>query len=229
MTVIPNYMITPHQLLEKQTHELTLNELAFIHLSDSNSFFTLKNNHVRSTLSFAIQNVRQALNLEYSKQLMPYITLCAILDQLGVCYNRNDKPLPRSENGLKRALVQFGEIDEDDDLINIIYSLRNGLLHNISLTSFDKKNTAFYKFRYNSEITTIYKEAEEDWDGSYQTLDTNPEKFTTHINVKLFSELVFSCLYKANFLNQNNNLVLRLDGGLIQLFFDYILSINKEK
>lgn len=220
-------MTTPHQLLEKHTHELNLNELAYIHLSDSNSHFTLKKNLVRSTLSFAIQNVKQALNLEYSKQLMPYMTLCAILDQIGICYDRNDKPLPRSGNGLKRALIQFGEVDEDDDLINIIYSLRNGLLHNVSLTSFDKKNEKFYKFRYNSQITSIYKDAEETWDGSYETLDTNPEKFTTHINVKLFSDLVFSCVDKANSLNHTNNLVLRLEGGLIQLFFDYILSIYK--
>ncbi len=222
-------MITRHQLLEKYTHELNLNELAFIHLSDSNSFFTLKENHVRSTLSFAIQNVRQALNLEYSKQLMPYVTLCAILDQIGICYDRNDKPLPKSSIGLKRALIQFGEIHEDDDLINIIYALRNGLLHNVSLTSFDKKNKKYYKFRYNSHITSIYKKAEEDWDGSYETLDTNPEKFTTYINAKLFSDLVFDCVDKANSLNHTNNLALRLKGGLIQLFFDYIISIYKEK
>ncbi|MGL6129674.1 hypothetical protein [Chryseobacterium artocarpi] len=222
-------MITPHQLLEKHTHELNLNELSFIHLSDSISFFTLKENHVRSTLSFAIQNVRQALNLEYSKQIMPYMTLCAILDQIGICYDRNDKPLPKFTNGLKRALVQFGEIDEDDDLINIIYSLRNGLLHNISLTSFDKKNGKFYRFRYNSEITSIYKEAEGNWNGSYETLDTDPAKFTTNINAKLFSDLVFSCIDKANSLNRTNNLILRLEGGLMQLFFDYILSIYKEK
>lgn len=222
-------MITPHQLFEKHIDELNLNELAFIHLSDSISFFTLKENRVRSTLSYAIQNVRQALNLEYSKQLMPYVTLCAILDQIGICYDRNDKPLPTSEIGLKRALIQFGELDENDDLINIIYSLRNGLLHNLSLTSFDKKNGNFYKFRYNSEITSIYKRAEENWNGSYETLDTDPEKFTTHINAKLFSDLVFSCIDKANSLNQTNNLALRLKRGLMQLFFDYILSINKEE
>ncbi len=222
-------MIVPNQLLPKQIEELTLNELAFIHLSDSNSFFTLKDHLLRSTLSFAIQNIRQALNLDYSKQVMPYITLCAILDQIGICYDRNDKQLPIFENGLKRALVQFGEIDENDDLINIIYALRNGLLHNISLTSFDRKNNKYYKFRFNPEITTIFREAEIHWDGSYETLDSDPERFTTHINAKLFSDLVFSILDKANSLNQSNNIDLRLQGGLKQLYFDYILAIEKVK
>ena len=41
------------------------------------------------------QNVKQTLSLEYNKQLIPYMTLCAILDQIGICYDRNDKPLPK--------------------------------------------------------------------------------------------------------------------------------------
>lgn len=221
-------MVVPQQLVNKSIDELTFNEMAYVHLSDSTSSFVLKDHLVRSTLSFAVQNVKKALKHEFSKQLMPYITLCSILDQLGICYNRNDKPQPRFSNGLKRALVQFGEISGDDELINVIYSLRNGLLHNISLTSFDLKKGKFYKFRYNSSIESIYKKSDEEWNGSYETLDSNPNKFLTHINIDLFSELVFACLDKATTLNETNNLELRLEGGLRQLFFDYILTVKRE-
>ncbi|MGU3375272.1 hypothetical protein [Chryseobacterium sp. M5A1_1a] len=220
-------MITEFQLNNKEIDELTFEEMAFVHLSDSHDPIMLKKYILRSTLSFARQNVIQALTNDHSKQLMPYITLCSILDQLGICYDRTDKPEPKFGNGLKRALVQYAELEEDDDLIDSIYALRNGLLHNISLTSFDTYKEKYYKFRYNSNISTVYKKAEEEWNGCYATLDTNPERFTTHINVELLKDLVFSCINNAGLLNQKSLLKLRLEGGVRQLFFDYILSIKK--
>lgn len=221
------YNITPNKLRDKKIDELSVEEMAFIHLSTSYSPISIKNAVLRSTLSFIYQNIQHSLSFEYSKQLMPYLSLCAILDQLGICYNRKDKPEPKFENGIKRCLVYFGEIDEDDEIINTIYALRNGLLHNISLTSIDKFKDNHYIFRYNKEIENVYQKAEEKWDGNYETLDGNRDKYTTHINVEKFRDLVYNCIQKADDLNQNSQLELRLTDGVRQLFFDYIRSLPK--
>jgi hypothetical protein len=221
-------MITESKLWEKNIDELTFEEMAFVHLSTSHSAINVKNNRLRSTLSFIYQNIQHGLTFDYSKQLMPYLSLCAILDQLGICYDRADKPEPKYGNGIKRALVNFGEIEEDDEIINVLYALRNGLLHNVSLTSYDKFKNKYYTFRYNAQIENLYQKAEIDWDGNYVTLDSGREKFTTHINVEKFRDLVFNCIRKADELNQDSKLILKLKGGVRQLFYDYIKSIPKE-
>ncbi len=221
------YNITPHKLHDKHIDELSFEEMAFIHLSTSHSPISVKNAILRSTLSFIYQNIQHSLSFEYSKQLMPYLSLCAILDQLGICYNRKDKAEPKFENGVKRCLVYFGEVDENDELIKTLYALRNGLLHNISLTSIDKLNGNHYIFQFNKEIENVYLKAEEKWDGNYETLDGNRDKYTTHINIEKFRDLVYKCIEKAYNLNQNSMLELRLSGGVRQLFFDYIRSLAK--
>lgn len=215
-------MITELKLLEKNIEQLTFEEMAFVHLNTSYSPILVKNGLLRSTLSFIHQNIQHSLVFDYSKQLMPYLSLCAILDQLGSCYDRNDKPNHKYTNGIKRALVNFGELNENDDMIDVLYILRNGLIHNVSLTSYDKFNKKHYIFRYNSDIESIYQKAEVNWNGDYEALDNNREKFVTHINVEKLRDLVFNCVQKAYDLNQTGNLVLRLQGGVRQLFYDYI-------
>lgn len=221
------YNITPHKLQDKNIDELSFEEMAFIHLSTSYSPIRVKNGILRSTLSFIYQNIQQSLSFEYSKQLMPYLSMCAILDQLGICYNRKDRDEPRFENGIKRCLFYFGEVDEDDELINTLYALRNGLIHNVSLTSIDKHKNNHYIFRYNKEIENVYQKSEEKWDGNYETLDGSRDKYTTHINVEKFRDLVYKCIQKADDLNQNSLLELRLSGGVKQLYFDYIRGLAK--
>lgn len=219
------YNITEAKLFKKKVGELTIDEMIFVHLSTSYSSILVKKTQLRSTLSFIYQNIQHSLHNDNSKQLIPYIGLCAILDQLGTCYNRNDKPEPRFGNGIKRCLYYFGEFEENDELIDVIYALRNGLLHNISLSSYIQNKNKYYHFRYNKEIDEIYAPAENEWDGSYENLDTGREKFTTSINVENFRDMVYNCITKAQELNQNSKLDLRLADGARQLFFDYIRSL----
>ena len=221
------YNITPQKLSDKHIDELTIEEMAFVHLSTSYTPITVKDAILRSTLSFINQNIQHSLSFEYSKQLMPYLSLCAILDQLGICYNRKDRPNTKFGNGIKRCLVYFGEIDEDDEIIDTLYALRNGLLHNVSLTSKAKYGNNHYIFRYSEDIGNVYQKADTKWDGSYETLDGSREKYTTLINVVKFKDLVSRCIQKADDLNQNSLLELRLSGGVKQLFFDYIRSVEK--
>ena len=81
----------------------------------------------------------------------------------------------------------------------------------------------------DKEIENVYQKAEAKWDGHYETLDGNCDKYTTHINVERFRDLVYKCIQKADDLNQNSDLELRLSGGVRQLFFDYIRSLDKIK
>lgn len=222
------YKYTPAKVHEKYINELTVEEMSFIHLDTSYSPIILKNSKLRSTLSFAYQNIQHALHNENSKQLMPYISLCSILDQLGICYDRKDKNQPKFKNGLKRCLVNFGELNENDKTIDVLYALRNGLLHNISLVSFDSHKQKYYRFRYSKDIKTVYQDPEIDWDGDYATLDSMGDKCTTLINVEKFKDLVYACRDKAEELNQQSLLELRLPGGSRQLFYDYIRAVKSE-
>lgn len=221
-----SYKYTPAKLHEKLIDELTIEEMSFIHLNTSYSPISVRNGLLRSTLSFTHQNIQHALHNENSKHLMPYIALCSILDQLGICYDRKDKRQPRFKNGLKRCLVNFGELNENDKMIDVLYSLRNGLLHNISLVSYDYTKKKYYRFQYSKDINTVYQNSQVDWDGNYTTLDNSGDKCNTLINIEKFKDLVFSCVDKAEELNQQSLLELRLPGGARQLFYDYIRGIK---
>lgn len=217
-------MITRMNLHDKEISELTVQEFAFIHLDTGITPIYTKEAGLRSTLSFINQNIHQGLTLENSKQLMPYLSLFAVLDQLGICYERIDQPQPRYSNGIKRALVYFGELEETNELIDVLYALRNGLLHNVSLTSYDRKK--HYRFKYDYQIPTIFQHAEKQWNGDYVLLDEDPQKYSTSINVNKFRDLVVGCIDKAAELNQSSLLRLRLAGGVRQLYYDYIRSVS---
>lgn len=216
--------IIPAQFHDKNTHELSFEEMAFVHLS-LQSILT-KDKHLKSTLMFIYENINHALHIDHAKQLMPYLSLCAILDQLGICYNNKDKTEPKFKNGLKRCLYHFANIDENDEIIDTLYAFRNGLLHNISLTSYDTHNKKHYIFTFNNKIEAVYQKAESIWlDGNYADLDGNFKKYVTHINTKKFTDLVYNCIKCAEKLNEESKLELRLSGGVIQLYFDYIRSL----
>jgi len=215
--------ITRETLREKEVQELTLEEMIFIHLADSDSPIIVKDLYLKSTLSFLKRNIQHSLNNDHGKDIIPYIGLCTILDQLGTCYNIKNAQEPRfNSNGIKRCLVYFGEFNENDKLIDVLFALRNGLLHKASLTSHDQYKNKYYHFRWDNDITEIFKEAEKEWNGNYDLLDQPGEQYLTLINVDLLKKLVYRCMDKAAKLNQNSLIELRLAGGKRQLYYDYI-------
>lgn len=220
-------MITNASIEHKKIDELTEQEMAFIHLSTSYGNVPVKKYLLRSTLSYLHQNINHCLHYDYSKQIIPYIGLCSMLEQLGTSYDIKGIPPPKYDNNLKRALVLFGGITEGDTLIGAIYAFRNGLLHNASLTSYDRKNNIHYHFKYDYGIQSIYQKSSKEWDGNYETFDESIDEYTSLINVELFKNFVYNCVNKAAELNQQGQLIVRLGGGVRQLFFDYILGIEK--
>jgi hypothetical protein len=219
--------ININQLEEKYVDELTLEELIAIHLSTSISPIILKDAKIRSTFSILYQNIRSSMTRNNTNALIPYLSLCAILDQIGTCYDRKDLR-PRYQNGIKRCLVNFGGFREDDEAIDIIYVLRNGLIHSVSLTSWNRYTNKHYLFGFNNNIESLYKNAETEWHGDYDVLDSNGrEKYTTQINVDKFMSLVDTCIDKANELNEESILMLRPNIGKKQLFYNYLRAIEK--
>lgn len=200
--------------------ELTLEEMIYVHL-DLHSVY-LKDRILISTLSVIHRNINSVMEREYSKTLMPILSMLAILDQLGVCYNRKDKLEPNLGNGIKRCLYYFGEFNESDEIIDTLYALRNGLMHNISLSSYNRNSGQSYYFVFDNNLQTVYKKADLAWDGSYESLDGTNGEYSTSISVPNLKKLVDNCINKASKLNESANLELRLQSGIKQLYFDYI-------
>jgi hypothetical protein len=212
--------ITPVTLRNKYADELTLQELIFVHLYQYTGGIEIKDRVLRSTLSFIMENINHGFSFERAKILMPLLSCLSVLDQLGICYERTDMQVSRFDNGIKRALYYFGEFEEDDPIINTLYALRNGLLHNVSLVSIGKNN--HFHFRYDSQINGIYQPAQIKWDGKFDTLDGTNGEYTTSISPDKIKELVQTCINYAFKLNMESKLKLRLKQGIKELYFSYI-------
>jgi len=163
---------------------------------------------------------------------MPYLSLCAILEQLGNCYKRNDMHEPVFTGALKRALYYFGGYNEEDTDINVIYALRNCLVHNASLVSRNElsknpKKHSYYYFSFEENMDSVLKNSSSVCDGDYDKLNGYHDMYTTYVGLKKFKEMVFNCILKASHLNSHCKLDLDLDGGLQQLYFDYILDVPR--
>lgn len=127
--------MAPKDFENKYPDDLTSQELSFIHLDTSHGTYFLKECKTRSMLSFIIEGIQMTMVHDRAKNVMPIMSLMSILDQLGICYNNTEKAESKYGNGIKRALYYFGDIDESDGTIKVLYALRNGLFHNISLVS----------------------------------------------------------------------------------------------
>lgn len=212
------------EIESKEISELSQMEMSMIHLNTSYSTKIAGDSLLRSTLSVLVQNINHASQFRRSKNIMPLQSCMCILDQLGICYNIKGKPEPRFQNGIKRGLYYFAHLDEDDPNINVLYALRNGLLHNVSLVSVDKHRDNHYFFRYARNDDHIVVSAEEKWDGCFETLDPSTDRFTTLISPNKIRELVIQAVEYASELNKESKLELRLEGGARELFYTYILS-----
>ncbi|WP_159284049.1 hypothetical protein, partial [Tenacibaculum maritimum] len=117
-----------------------------------------------------------------------------------------------------RSLVLFGEYEPDDNILDILPALRNGLLHNVSLVSKSKyPNQSNYIFRYSNEednLNDVYQNSSRVWDGNFGTLSSNGrEHYTTLINTDKLNDLLNKCLRNAEELNNKSLLKIKLDGG----------------
>jgi hypothetical protein len=216
---------------EKYIVDLNEKEIISLHLESSYGINELKDSYVRSTLSFLFEAIQHCRHNNHTKNLVPIMSSLSMLEQIGICYERTDLNTNLT-NGIKRSLVLFGEYEPDDNILDILPALRNGLLHNVSLVSKSKyPNQSNYIFRYSNEednLNDVYQNSSRVWDGNFGTLSSNGrEHYTTLINTDKLNDLLYKCLRNAEELNNKSLLKIKLDGGKEELFYNYLRSKPK--
>lgn len=220
-------------LRDKNIIELDEQEIIGLHVNDSFSNHFLKDSIIRSTLSFLHEAILHAFSNTRTQTLMPIMSILSLLEQLGICYNRVDLETDKT-NGIKRCLILFGGYSDDDEILDVLQALRNGLLHNVSLVSKARYPAqSNYIFRYANKgdnVDDVYKNPINNWDGNFSTLsEKGREQYTTLINVEKLKALFKQCIIKVKELNDDNLISIRLEGGKEELFYTYLRSIPRSR
>lgn len=214
----------------KTLQQLTLNELASIHLDYHGHPRKLADGWIQSGMGFLVTEIQHSLSQMYSGFFSPLYGAFALLDQVGEIYVNT--ALPRCDNdaasGIKKALYYFGGMHFDNDKIQIraLYGLRCALMHDGSLLYrglYDKKKgiwkSPFHRFRWNQELTEPVKLPLVAWNGS---LDTLSPANTTEINVAKICELAIDAVDAAKSALASGNLDINVKEGEKELYYRYL-------
>lgn len=212
----------------KTLQQLTLQELASIHLDQYGHPCQLADGWIQSGMGFLVTEIQQSLPRVYTGFFSPLYGAFALLDQIGEIYKNtamadcgND-----AASGIKKALYYFGGMPFDSDEVKALYGLRNALMHNGSLLyrgRFDKKTNAwdgpFHRFRWNKSLEGPVKLPGSPWDG---VLDNLTPRCTTEINVAKICELAIASVGAAKRALENNALGISLKEGEQELYYRYL-------
>ncbi|MBV4503750.1 hypothetical protein HU751_002720 [Pseudomonas sp. BW13M1] len=175
--------------------QLDISELAYVHLECSGVRIHVKNGVLSSSLYDLCQAVSASFNNVRTKQYVPLLGCFSILDQIGCAYALRESDC-RFENGIKRALYDFGEIKDAERLKQLV-TLRHGLFHNGSLVNKSRHGDTNVFFRMTTEGDELLVPPLKEWDGSYSDDLT---EYVTKINLShLYSRVqhvVESCKSK---------------------------------
>lgn len=163
---------------------LSLDDVVYCHLSTRSPELT-KDYKVYTTLELVELEMRQSRARQNTANYAPLLTGFALLDQIGGCYEDNAKPLhPSGGSAIERALYYFMGYSPRGPEVQAIYALRNGMVHEGSLTC-KTKSQAHYIFRYDSSLTSAIKLAPTPWNGQAATLGT---RTTTLVNPRVLTD-----------------------------------------
>lgn len=212
-------------ILEKTLEELTLKELAFIHLNgrDSNE---IKGGRLLSALPVVLGEIRHAKHQAYSRSFLPLAAAFTVLDQIGFCYSRNDIPTFKIQNAssIKKSLYYFCGFAENDENTKSLYGLRNSFLHTSSLLSKgEKPNHPNYNFVFDSNLPVMIKHPEVAWNGNFD--DLKPE-MSTVVNPVLIVEMVEQSVVKALELLYEDKLVISCVGGPAEFYYRFLKMVG---
>lgn len=176
------------QELEDLSHE----DIVYCHLSTRSPEFT-KRHAIHTTLELVELEMRQSRGVKNTASYAPLLTGFALLDQIGGCYADLAKPPhPNQGSAIEHALYYFMGYNAQGPEVRAIYALRNGMVHEGSLTC-KTKSQAHYIFRYDSSLKSAIQLAATPWDGQATTLgpDTitliNPRILTDDISAAINS------------------------------------------
>lgn len=206
----------------KKLEELTIEELAYIHLKPAPGRVTLKNCHLSSGLYNLIETLNVSFNNNRTNQYVPLMTSFAILDQLGALYSLKNKN-SRFGNGIKKCLDCFSSLTDLE--IENLYSLRNGVLHDGSLTNIARQpNGAKVIFRLNKNAQSMITHPKVPWDGVYRDKLVDS---TSHLNLKLFKDMILR-IYTDHFNELKSGNLLISSTSPEQLYYKYLFAAIKK-
>lgn len=212
----------------KHLVDLTLNELAYVHLNSSTCGFDIKEGTLESGLPYLVNEINHVKQNIHSNNLVPIISSFAILDQLGFCYQRKDMPDYSNDNasGVKTALYYFCGLPDESDDLKALYSLRNSLMHNGSLLSKGGgRNSKHFSFLYDRDLTTIVEHPQITWDGVFNNLQ-HP-KMLTKVNPDLIISFAQDAVKKAGELLEASTLKVVIPE--IEMYYTFLNCIPKTK
>jgi len=153
-----------YHFCSKNLDELSIEELAYVHLNRRHGRTILKNAEISSSLYDLIETAQASATNSRTRIYTPMLASFAILDQIGKAY-RNKSKVTTYENGIKVALQIFGKYTKDE--IEYLTTLRNGLYHDGSLLSKNINGKTNVVFRLDSNISKTITMPRKPWDGIY--------------------------------------------------------------
>lgn len=214
-------------LTDKNINELDVRELINVFLIERKEPIQFKFHEVRTTLSITLEGIESSLKKLSLRNVLPVIGIFSVFDMIGTSFNHKEKTT-NANSSIKRSLNLFINSVLSNDDIKALYALRNSIVHNSSLASKSKfKNNENYFFRYNSTLNVLLKHSVEKWDGNFNSLDGNQDKFTTEINIFKLHELMKECLNNVRELNKQDKINLRYSGPL-EFYYHYFRSVKNK-
>lgn len=218
----------------KTLTELSLEELAYLHLDDFDHPWELKDGLIRSALPGLIAEVRKTRTNDRTRIFSPLYGCFALLDQIGSVYQNLELPACANENasGIKKALYYFCGFPEDSDDVKAIYGLRNALMHDGSMLyrgrwQDGKWKGPFHYFRLGSESELVVEMPQQSWNGKLEDLRMNVH--ATLINQSLLADVALNAVSVARGLLQDGKLKIRLGEGPIELYYKYLFHTRKSE
>jgi len=201
----------------KNLDELTIEELAYIHLSRIHSRTPIKNANVSSSLCDLIETAQASAINSRTRIYTPMLALFAVLDQIGSAY-RNKSKATNYKNGIKAALHSFSAYTKDE--IEYLTTLRNGLYHDGSLLSKNDNGKTNVVFRLDPNAPKTITMPRKPWDGIYHD---SLDDYISKINVASLKNDVEKIAIECLDLLQNGTLIFKIN-DCREFFYKFLFA-----
>lgn len=211
----------------KTLQQLTLSDLAAVHLDINGGRVALADGHIMSNIGGLITEITQSRGLQNLRIFSPLFGSFALLDQIGSCYiNKTISPYPDTNaSGIKKALYYFCGMTPNSVDMKALYGLRNSLMHDGSILSRGQPQAngtwsgPFYHFILGSKSNPIVEHPSVAWDGNLHNLRP---AHRTKINQRALTDLAIGAVQSAKQLLEHGDLDFSLKGGEVELYYRYL-------
>lgn len=205
---------------QKSTSQLSMEELANIHLDINSKRHCLDDGNISSNIYDLNEAINAGFNNLRTEQYVPLLACFAILDQIGSIYQRTDKK-NRYKNGIKKALYFYSDFTSPEDLEALV-TLRHGLFHNGSLTCINQSTKTKVFFRMIKNSNKIFTPSKKPWDGIYHNEMCD---YITFIDLKELHKKTKEVLIECRRLLLDGKLHIKISSPR-ELFYKYLFLVK---